>query len=340
MNTTATDFTVDGPELLAAFYGLERGVFRSTDGGATWEERSNGIPTSTVLRAVLAHDGVLLAGAFEGLYRSTDGGDSWSTVPGITEVSVLASSGDDVVAGTYGQGVDRSTDAGATWEAVNAGLVSTQSRFINTFTVQNGTLFAGTQGAGAFRLENDTWQACGTFGSGFTDDLLSVDGVLVAADALDDLYTSVDGGETWLAFNQGFAGGEVYELALEGERLWAGTRGRALWFRPRAELPGTAAVVTTPVAPVPSPAVLALPNPFRRSLILRLDATAASGPVRIRLHDALGRRVADSAAWSRGTAPGTFVLEGDPIDRLASGVYFYEVQTSGRRHSGRVVLER
>jgi len=129
------------------------GVFKSTNGGATWVNSSNGLPrfggpgTShyDVLALAInpANTQVLYAGvtsfAYTGavgsIYKSTDGGANWfETSTGIAGQDVRAlfidsadSSGDTIYAGTGGNGANpggvyRSTDGGATWNSLSIGL--------------------------------------------------------------------------------------------------------------------------------------------------------------------------------------------------------------------------
>ena len=78
---------------LRRYGGAGSGLYRSTDGGTTWQRLTNGLPASA---ATIGRIGVALAatnpqrvyaivnqtnGLFQGFYRSDDGGDTWSTVP-------------------------------------------------------------------------------------------------------------------------------------------------------------------------------------------------------------------------------------------------------------------
>lgn len=64
--------------------GTSDGLFRSMDGGKTWEEAMLPVPAEQVVALVAdpAHPGTIYA-AFRqiGVYRSTDGGDLWEEVP-------------------------------------------------------------------------------------------------------------------------------------------------------------------------------------------------------------------------------------------------------------------
>jgi len=128
------------------------GVYRSRDGGATWE--SMGLPRSEHIGKILVHpengDVVLVAaegplwssGGERGVYRTTDGGASWEAVltvdedTGATDLEFDPSDPDVVYAATFqrrrhvwgymaggpGSGIWKSTDAGASWREVSRGL--------------------------------------------------------------------------------------------------------------------------------------------------------------------------------------------------------------------------
>lgn len=53
------------------------GVYRSTDGGESWQRVSDGLVSDDVHDLAILKDGTLFATTNKGLHRSTDGGDSW-----------------------------------------------------------------------------------------------------------------------------------------------------------------------------------------------------------------------------------------------------------------------
>jgi photosystem II stability/assembly factor-like uncharacterized protein len=145
--------------------GGERGLYRSTDGGDTWERILEGANATTgaadlsidpanpdnILVTMWDHhrtpDARIYAGEGSGLYRSTDGGETWTRAPEVTmeepgdtgRIGVAFSPADPsrayaVIAnrlnGTYG-GFFRSDDGGATWQAVSAtgSIAGSQSSF-------------------------------------------------------------------------------------------------------------------------------------------------------------------------------------------------------------------
>jgi photosystem II stability/assembly factor-like uncharacterized protein len=128
----------------------ERGVYRSTDGGTSWEKVLFVDSRTGVIDMAmdLSNPDVLYAAAYQrqrtafgfngggpgsGIYKSTDGGDSWEELggglpsgdKGRIGIAVAASNPQVVMAivetdDPATQGVYRSEDAGTTWERVNS----------------------------------------------------------------------------------------------------------------------------------------------------------------------------------------------------------------------------
>jgi hypothetical protein len=128
------------------------GVYRSRDGGGTWD--NVGLPHSEHVgkilidprdsrRVFVAAEGPLWSsGGDRGLYRSSDGGDSWEAVlsisenTGVTDVEFHPTNPDVMYAATYQRrrstwallaggpesGIYKSTDGGDTWRHISTGL--------------------------------------------------------------------------------------------------------------------------------------------------------------------------------------------------------------------------
>lgn len=74
------------------YYGATSGIYRSIDGGDTWEELTNGLPSNPQQKGrisiaiapsdpnILYASYVLALGTHFGNFKSTDGGDSWTTI--------------------------------------------------------------------------------------------------------------------------------------------------------------------------------------------------------------------------------------------------------------------
>ena len=86
-------------------------IYRTHDGGKTWQEISQGIPDGSFVRVVREdpkRKGLLYAGTETGVYVSFDDGDHWESLQlNLPNASVrdLAVHGDDLIAGTHGRSI-------------------------------------------------------------------------------------------------------------------------------------------------------------------------------------------------------------------------------------------
>src|SRR5579862_7378137 len=113
------------------------GLFRTTDGGASWQPVMNGLVdasgmTSSVVNTLWldpAHPSVLLAATeYDGIFRSTDAGSTWRNVYRTTRATQFAAF-DNAVYATSTDGVLRSTDDGSRWSVDLAGSSSYPTAF-------------------------------------------------------------------------------------------------------------------------------------------------------------------------------------------------------------------
>jgi photosystem II stability/assembly factor-like uncharacterized protein len=153
-------FEVDpqNPQVLWAAGGLLRNslrlrVFRSADGGQTWQRRETGIDVPAAVTVVdLAIDPAdanrVYAATESGLYRTTDAGLTWTRVPGlsggVTEVGTSPTTPTTVYAFLSGFGVLRSTDGGGTWAPARRGLAPIPVLDLVVDPTDPRRLYAGT----------------------------------------------------------------------------------------------------------------------------------------------------------------------------------------------------
>ena len=110
---------------------LSKGVFKSVDGGVTWNEASDFHVEDKCLTAIAIHptdpDIVYIAAPYAGVYKTMDGGLNWTLLSGIPTVDIRSvevdpSSPNIVYAGALQGGVYRSTTGGSTWGAFIDGM--------------------------------------------------------------------------------------------------------------------------------------------------------------------------------------------------------------------------
>jgi photosystem II stability/assembly factor-like uncharacterized protein len=114
-------------------YGPGGGVFKSTDGGTTWRQLTNGLPTEGLGRIGLAVASsnrnriyAIVDAKAGGLYRSDDAGETWTLISSDARIwgrgwyfckTVADPKNPDTVY-VSNTSVYRSTDAGRTWTAI------------------------------------------------------------------------------------------------------------------------------------------------------------------------------------------------------------------------------
>lgn len=148
------------------FVGGRTGVWRSTDGGTSWQDAATGLPA-------------------------------------FVRVTELAADGTTVFAATFSDGVWRSDDAGATWVDVTNNMPGSQS---SSIVVSNGQVFALNADINTLGLfVSDDLGASWTelpIPESFSV-LFARGGTLLAAGFF-NAYHSSDGGQTWTPSNSGF----------------------------------------------------------------------------------------------------------------------------------------
>ncbi len=164
---------------------VDSGVFRSTDGGATWSLRSTGLPLmsgtpsthhsiyaiaidpSNPSRLWAASSGAPSGGGDSTIYRSDDGGAQWMpSSSGITAGDIRSIAVDPVTPSTlyaaavgragHPAGVYRSIDGGVTWRSISVGLRAEGVLSVAVDRSMPSTVAAGgTRGVSMLTLEAD-----------------------------------------------------------------------------------------------------------------------------------------------------------------------------------------
>jgi hypothetical protein len=260
---------------------LTAGIYRSDNGGETWNPVNTGVPTYNgtaglqfrEVEAFAEKDGFLFAATGRGLQqvpgqqaffttgggfiRSSNGGNSWTRInagfpviandafgaPLFDPVLTLAATDSAVVAGTWRRGAFRSSNNGGSWQAANSGIpVGTSGLLpvVGGMIHVDGVLYAGigaTAGARGVIKSADHGQSWTFHNAGLPDrdvrDLEYYNGVLYAAVGAwlgqaaseDGVYASTDAGLTWARVSGAVDGIAVFELAVGGNALYAGTNG-------------------------------------------------------------------------------------------------------------------
>lgn len=231
--------------IFASTVGSFKGIYKSTDGGATWFLKNTGLAHTYVNafafspkyneRGIAGTNKIIFAAAADGVYKSMDGGENWNNVlfiMGWPHVRSLAISpnGNTIFAGLDSSGgLYKSTDGGDTWNQVNSGLTNLTviPLAISPDYTENGAgaIYAGTDGGGVFKSINggNSWNPVNT---GLTDQTVRSLAVspnyqndqIVFAGTLSGVFQSNDEGQSWTQMtNNGFYvyyGGGIDTLAV------------------------------------------------------------------------------------------------------------------------------
>jgi len=114
----------------ASYYG--RGLLKSTNGGTSWTNYTNGLPSlSYFSRLVIRpnHPNELLAAMrYDGLYRSSDGGITWNQlIAGRCDDIIFSPDGQNAYVVGSGVGYSTSTDGGVTFTSSAALVLGTRN---------------------------------------------------------------------------------------------------------------------------------------------------------------------------------------------------------------------
>ena len=151
---------------------LNSGVWRTTNGGSTWQPIADSLPTLTIAALALDpidHNRLYMVSARNGVFRSDDGGTSWSHIS-TADLDAIVHGGKLLVSADNPNrllvvtkaGIRRSVDGGSNWQLVLSGGSATG--LVNDPTAPNryyAAIYHETDAnvAGIYRSENGgaTW---------------------------------------------------------------------------------------------------------------------------------------------------------------------------------------
>ena len=321
------------------FFGAgQDGVFHSADNGANWIPADSlggefSVVTFLSMTPNLEGDTVLFAGTNIGGFTSTNNGASWIPKPGlsgkyITITSQILSNQNEFV-GTKEQGVFISNKNDTIWQAINTGLTNLN---INTFTICNTILFAGTE-SGIFRYagSDTSWDAAGLEGKEVNAFAVK-DSSIFAGTSGQGVFLSNDYGMTWKSVNTGLANLIINGFVINDGDLIAGTA-KGIWRRSLSEM---ITYVEENVTKIPLQFILSqnYPNPFNPVTTIKYSIPKSSF-VTIKIFNLLGQEVRTLVNEKQKT--GEYSIEFN-ASNLASGVYFYSIQAGTYSLTKKMIL--
>lgn len=207
--TECLKVAIDSKNPETVYTATAYGIFKTTDGGQTWEEKNQGLAsTFTPVVLIDKNDCNLLFCATEsGVHRSIDGGDHWEPIGllgiGIRTLVQHPKRLNILAAGTEEDGVFISFDYGNTWNQKINGLTHKTIYALAFDSQDSKTIYAGSYQGGIFKSQNagDNWVAKN---NGLR--ILDIHAILVdpensktvyAGTLNDGVWLSEDGGENW-----------------------------------------------------------------------------------------------------------------------------------------------
>jgi photosystem II stability/assembly factor-like uncharacterized protein len=182
-----------------------RGVYKSTDGGATWSS-PNVLPSCYTIAIDPSTPDVLYVGTSFGVSKSTNGGASFTSVSrglpsyGVTALAIDPVNPTTVYAAGRFVGVYKTTDGGANWtkkkdELFIASIAVDRTNPANVLMTTDGHgNFKSTDGSETWSAANAGMAADSTLGL-WIDPLDSR--IVYTGTSLKGVFRSTDGGATW-----------------------------------------------------------------------------------------------------------------------------------------------
>jgi photosystem II stability/assembly factor-like uncharacterized protein len=247
-----TALAVDPQSPQTVFAGTPGSLFKSTDGGASWQQLTNGLRATSFVSLAIAHADpqTVYAGTGLGVFKTTDGGATWHAAndglfgkesayererrldDGYIQTLIIdAGDPETVYAGAAQRGLFKTTNGGASWQHVSAeGVVAIDPNHGETIYATRHP--ANERSARIYESTDagNTWRTVGR--------LRNVDGLVVDPQDSQTLYAtsayvvrkSVDGGQSWRTVKT--PGTWLEGFAIDPQRsttLYLGTAGDGIF---------------------------------------------------------------------------------------------------------------
>ena len=113
----------DTPGYSPSYGGV--GVYKSTDSGATWTQKSDAATLGARCTKILVHPtnrNIVYLATENGVHKSTDGGNSWTTVRGghASDIVMAHDHPNTLYAGMWNDGLYKTTDGGGSWHRITS----------------------------------------------------------------------------------------------------------------------------------------------------------------------------------------------------------------------------
>jgi photosystem II stability/assembly factor-like uncharacterized protein len=326
------------------FASTSSGVFLSTNNGTSWKQMNNGLTDTTINK--LAVVGTNLFGATNGggIFVSTNNGTSWTSASGSVFqnafVALLAGTGTALFASSVSNNIIyRSTDNGTTWAKADSGLSTA-----NTLVQSGSNLVAGGI-SGIFLSTNNavSWNQVSFTVLGSNPEItgFATQGTTVFGVAYNAVVKGASNGTNWSNITLDLSLNDSYTtVAVIDTNLFIGTNNNSAFTKDATVWRLSTNQIPTGVQELSSkvPASFSLeqnyPNPFNPMTTIQFSISELS-IVYLKVFDLLGREVATlvNGRMEAGVHQVSF-----DASRLASGIYFYKLETGNFSQTKKLTL--
>ncbi len=204
------------------FMGTNQSIYKSIDQGMTWIPLTEGYQAAGIGDFLLV-DNILMMATGSGVYQLTGNNSAWTPLNNGLETLIVSSLelADSVVyAGTY-TGVFMTLDFGQNWVPVTAN--DRVNDFVLSVNVHGGSLYAGTNGLGVYRLGDMWFDVNQTLNAQPVYAMAARGSEIYAGTHSGGVYRSPDFGQQWISMNNGLPTKGVRNLVVSGNSLLADT---------------------------------------------------------------------------------------------------------------------
>ncbi|TAL69732.1 MAG: T9SS type A sorting domain-containing protein [Bacteroidetes bacterium] len=221
------------------YTGIKGGVFMTTDYGAHWTAKNNGlisvINERNILSLAIDGNNIFAGTMIDGIFLSTDKGENWERksngLPTPKYVDTIYKTvifnlkiiGNNIYAGTN-IGVYITTDYGEKWIPKNEDLLQIDSfNIVTSITNIGNNIFAGTKHGVYMTTDNgDNWFPKNNGIGNIETWSLEVNGNNIYAGAGGNLFLSTDNGDNWNKIKDSIA---TKEIKINGNNIFVGGYG-------------------------------------------------------------------------------------------------------------------
>jgi hypothetical protein len=249
------------------------------------------------------------------VYVSTDNGGTWNVVnsgipSSVHTVYALVLKGTSLFLATD-DGIYKNTVGANSWTAVNTGLTN---MIIRSLQVQGSSIYAGTQGGGAFVTTNDgvKWNEINNGLPLFVNvNCFASNGTTVFAGTDNGVFALNAGDTTWINNNTGLKDSSITKLTVSLNYLYAGTTSLGVWRRALSEF-----IITAVNEMKENTSFSVYPNPAKDEVFIVSSTESQFKDRSISLYNLYGQLI-QRQAWHgnitsldiSGLPKGTYILK-------------------------------